>query len=254
MKEQAIINGAIVDINQMSYRAFVYQRMGAQGVCIPAIAAHCLFIQRDANLIFGIDITPCASDIERQVAKLLRAGNYSPTLRQIVEWRIYSDGSYSIHVVETSPYDCFTLRLTRPRAVVLVCYDELPTRATSASIAQNDILRAYAKQRGGNIVAQIKSDGEVVAIDGAPPIVVRDDEVLVAANGHSVEFDLIVQTLIKRRGDKVRQCKITREMLDACDEIFYADERGVTAVGHFEGRTLADTIAYTTAQDIEKLL
>jgi hypothetical protein len=254
MREWAIINGALADTEQVPRRAFVYQRICTRGERLTAIALHCAHIRRDANLIFGIDIAPNSTDIEAQVAKLLRAGNYSTDLRHVAEWRIYGDGSYSIHIAETSPYDSFSLRLTRPRAVAVVCYDELPSHATSASAAQTEILREYAQRHEGNIVIQLHPDGRVVAIDGAPPIVVCGDEIWVAERGHSVAFELTVQALIERRGDKVRQCEITREMLNICDEIFFADERGLTAIGSFEGRTLADTIAYTTAQDIEKLL
>lgn len=254
MIERAIINGTSTPCEALPTGVYVYQRMRTKGYRIASSERYFDHLLRAAAHLFIKPTNVRGEQIAELASRLLREGNYSTSLVHVIELRLYTDGDYTLHVVETSPYDEFALRLTRPDAISVVSQSDLLCVPSSAEVAQNDLLRHYARAKGASIAITHHSDGRVISVDGAAPIAVHSDEVIISPTIESVETEWAIAALKRRRAGKVTMRSLQIDEISTLDELFYADARGLTAVGSYEGHIFANTIAYTTAQDIEKMI
>lgn len=254
MMERAIINGTSAPREALPTGVYVYQRMRTRGYRVIMPERYLNHLHSAAKRLFIKPAHFSGEHIADLAGRLLREGNYSASLVHVVELRLYADGDYTLHVVETSPYDEFALRLTRPDAISVISQSDLLCTPSSAEVAQNDLLRHYARANDATITITHHPDGRIVAVDGAAPIAVYGEEIIIAPTIESVETEWAIEALKCRRVGKVSMRDLRIEEIRSLDELFYADARGLTAVGSYEGHIFANTIAYTTAQDIEKMI
>jgi branched-subunit amino acid aminotransferase/4-amino-4-deoxychorismate lyase len=102
--------------------------------------------------------------------------------------------------------------------------------------------QAEAENRGARVAVRVDSDGFLRSVDDAELFVVKEYTVMTPAQPMSVEGRLLAEA-IRRVGLQLEIAPIALDVADDADEIFYADHRGITALGRFNGRPLMHILA-----------
>lgn len=183
---------------------------------------------------------------EREVGALieefLRSHRYPQAMPASVELRSYLSGEIVLLGGEVSPYPSWGLRLLMPSGVAVEY--EVPLSECHSSVRRSaaEAANAIAQSRGARVAVQVTSKGEVVAVDNAELFVAKEYKVVIPKRPTSVEGELVVDAVV-RSGLQLEVAALSLEELREADEIFYADHRGVTALGSFEGHPLMHILA-----------
>ena len=176
------------------------------------------------------------------ISKFLRKYGYPSAMPSHVELRYYCSGEVVLLGGEVSPYPRWGLRLLMPSGVD-VTYDlPLSEHRSSVRRAVVEAARAEAENREAGVAVQFDSGGFVRSADDAELFVVKEYMVMTSKMPLSVEGRILADA-VRRAGLQLETAVLTVSELEEADEIFYADHRGITALGRFNGRPLMHILA-----------
>ena len=182
------------------------------------------------------------SETDALITGFLRKNGYPSAMPSFVELRCYHSGEIVLLGGDVSPYPKFGLRLLMPSAVEVV-YD-LPLSECYSSVqrAVAEAAKVVAESRGAKVAVRVGDDGFVRSVDDAELFVVKEYTIITPSLPKTVEGRLIAKA-IERSGLQIEVAPVPFETLADADEIFYADHRGVTALGALNGRPLMHILA-----------
>jgi hypothetical protein len=195
-------------------------------------------LNRDSSLAEG--------DVSAMVSRFLQSNRYPTQMPSFVELRCYLSGEVVLLGGEVSPYPKLGLRLLMPPGVD-VAYD-LPLSTCDSSVRRSvaEMAQAQAESRGAKVAVQVDRDGCVGLVDNAELFAVKEYVVVVPRELKTVEGRLLAKA-VSRVGLQIEVASLVVEDLEEADEIFYADCRGVTALGSFNGHPLMHILAEKVA-------
>ena len=247
MEQWMIEDGNTSKYNVEEQELFLYQRMRATSNGIHHLSDHLELLKHlAAKLLLQVTL-PTTSEIATACSTLLHRGGYNPRAVHIIELRLYTTGKYNLRVVETSLYKEFTLRVMRPKAILFDSHNSLLTLPTSAESTTNTLMRLYAYQYGGNIAICVDREGKILSVDGANPVITHGTNIVASNSIPSIYNTQLIERLKKLNNYTLTLRHISTSELSTADELFYADHRGITAVGELQGHYFSDSIAYAAA-------
>lgn len=212
---------------------YLYQTIHLRGRRPLQVDRHAELLGEWAAELFGIGYAPDARDLERRIAALAERERYPRDLSSFVRLELGADGAERLLAAGISLYEGPALRSVTPDAVVVEFSSPLAEAPTSAREAAAALARVQAALRGAPVAVQC-SDGVLLTADDAPLFAVRDKRVLTAPAPPSVERQRVFDACAAL-GLEVDDEPLAPDRLARYDELFYADHRGITALGHCEG-------------------
>lgn len=248
MEQWLINNGVVSRCDSEEQGLFLYQHMRAQNGKIFNLKEHLELLNSTAVSLFGEPISLTEKVVVKSCEELLYRGGYSSTAIHILELRVWQSGKYQLRVAETSLYKGFALRVMRPKALLAEGCNYPFSQPTSAAAAMVDFLRLSALQQQCQIAICTDNNGFVTSVDGATPIVVHGTDITISNSAVSIYSNIVLSALKQLQNQHVKVAPITLADLRSADELFYADARGITAVGSFENCHYSDSIAYAVSK------
>ena len=248
MEQWLIDKGGISRYETEEQGVFLYQDMRVQNGKISHLSAHLELLKNHSKSLFNNEVNLCEKIIQKECENLLYRGGYSTSAVHIIELRIWQNGEHQLRVVETSLYKQFTLRVLRPKAVVIDRYNFPISAPTSAAKSVTDFLRILALQQQYQIAVCTDKNSMVTSVDGATPIVVHGTTITVGETSSSLYTDLVVAALKNLPNHTTKIASISLAEVMRADELFYADSRGITAVGSLGSAHFSDSIAYAISK------
>lgn len=204
--------------------------------------AHHIQLMRDASVsLFGFASLCRAEDAERIIGQLLRLSRLSPNFSCSVAMRLNSLGELSFEVEEPSYYSGFSLRVKRPRGVLL-------TAPTPEFISQNTITLALDAmydarvQSSGDVAVLVDRKGELISRPWQPIFVVFNNKVYTPTIYETVEYTTASEA-IRKAGFTLTVRPIPADSLMRMDEIFTADTMGITSLSKIGNHNLFSVAA-----------
>lgn len=242
MIKECYIDGCAFERAEFPEGLYVYRTivtLGHRALCLDA----CLGELREAaeELLHGapsLDVT----ETDHLISDFLRRNGYPAAMPAYVELRCYLSGEVVLLGGEVSPYPQLGMRLLMP-AGATVTYDlPLSECRSSVSRAVGEAARAVAEKRGAKVAVRLDRDGFVHSADEAELFVIKEYTIMTPRVPQTVE-GVHVLDAIRRAGLQLQVCPISQEVLSEVDEIFYADHRGITALGSINGTPLMHILA-----------
>lgn len=244
MELWSVIDAVVARCNAEECELFLYQRMRTTSGSIVSLDSHLKAIEAAAAEIFPHFTLPDKAAVERDCNRLLCSYGVSTTAVQIVELRVWQSGRYRLHIVENSPYKGFELRVMRPKARVVRGFEQVVALPSSAALAAVELMRHTARRDGYDTAVVVDSENRVISVDGALPVTVHGTQITVCNSEYYPYNAMIVAALAKLSHYTLVSYPIRLEHLYSADEIFYADHRGITALGSIDDHYLTDSTAY----------
>ena len=227
---------------------FLYQHLRAKNGKIAHLQQHLELLENTSQKLFGQSINLTEKIVLKECEELLYRGGYSSTAVHILELRIWQGGEHQIRVVETSLYKEFTLRVMRPKAMVAQGCNYPFNLPTSAALAMVDFMRISALEKQCQIALCVDQNSVVNSVDGATPFVVHGTTITAGNLSTSLYTDLVVEALKNLPNHTLNIAPISLAEIESADELFYADARGITAVGSLGTTHFSDSIAYAISK------
>ena len=242
MIKDCYINGCAFERNGFPGGLYVYQTIMTFGHQALHLEGYLALLAEASAEVLHRPLSLKKGDVAAQITDFLRKNGYPSAMPSFVELRCYHSGEVVLLGGEVSPYPKLGLRLLMPSAVGVV-YD-LPLSECSSSVrrAAAEAAKAVAESRGAKVAVRVGGDGLVRSVDDAELFVVKEYTIITPTLPMSVEGRLIADA-VERAGMQFEVAPVPFEALADADEIFYADHRGVTALGSFEGRPLMHILA-----------
>lgn len=231
---------------------YIYQRIHTLDHRPLHLAEHLTLLDRYSRALFKKQYSPDIKSITSEIDTILREGNYPIELSAFVTLRVTADGTSSLEIIGGSLYRGYALRSINPSAISLqydLPHSDYPTsvRESAADWAQTQALLADAK-----CAIRYNSAGVVVGCDDAPLFAVKGAIVYTSSAIESLERELAIDAIRIARLE-LREQTITIEQLPLFDELFYFDYRGITSIGHCDGRPYMSIIVERVARTLHKL-
>ena len=227
---------------------FLYQHLRAKNGKIAHLQQHLELLENTSQKLFGQSINLTEKIVLKECEELLSRGGYSSTAVHILELRIWQGGEHQIRVVETSLYKEFTLRVMRPKAMVAQGCNYPFNLPTSAALAMVDFMRLSALEKQCQVALCVDQNSVVNSVDGATPIVVHGTTITAGNLSSSLYTDLVVDALKNLPNHTLVIAPISLAQIECADELFYADARGITAVGSLDSTHFSDSVAYAISK------
>lgn len=251
MKQWLYTDNQLQQYDTDSSAPFIYQRMRTCGYAILHLESHIDIIQRATKTLFGKTLELNSDNIQDICKRILLRGNYPAAATHIVELRCTEHSQISMRIVETSIYNGYNMRVVRPKAHLMELSGEPLHIPTSGSLALLEVIRTIARADDGAVALCTDCAGNITAIDGASPIMVKGRKITISPTIESVETTLVTNALMAFRGENLSIGNITTAELATADELFYADSRGITSISQFENNFYSDGVAYAIAKQIK---
>ena len=180
------------------------------------------------------------------IGDFLRRHRYPTAMPAHVEVRLYHSGEVVLLGGEVSPYPQIGMRLVTPAGTEVI-YD-IPFSEHHSSLRRMaaEAATLTAESRGAKVAVRFDTTGCARSVDDAEIFVVEGYLVMTPATPTSVEGKLLAQA-ISRAGLKLEIRDLTPSILEDADEIFYADHRGVTALGSYNKKPMMHILAEKVA-------
>lgn len=230
---------------------YLYQTLHLKGRRPLQVARHAELLGQWAAELFGIRYAPDVRGLERRIADLAERERYPRDLSSFVRLELAADGTERLLPAGISLYEGLALRSVAPDAALVDFATPLSDAPTSAREAAAALARVEAVRRGMQVAVQCSS-GVLTTADDAPLFAVRGRRVLTAAAGPSVERQRVFDACAAL-GLEIVEHPIAPGELTRYDELFYADHRGVTALGHCEGVPYMSLTAARIAEAMNRL-
>ena len=177
--------------------------------------------------IFGTPLSVGAEVLREAVAEEVQRSGLSSLMENAVEVRISEEGELKIETIELI-YNNFSLRALHPEGAIHNLSGELITENTSAKKAIVELLDSTARHSNKKASIWVNDNEEVIAIDGAPAVVVFDDEIRFSRIGEGVEFEL-AKRVTSLHNRKITTAEIRLDDIYRAKELFSIDYRGILA-------------------------
>lgn len=229
---------------------YLYQTLHLRAGRARRLAQHVNLLRRLAPTVLGISWDTLTVHLETRIAALAAAERYPRDLAAFARLELTALGEQRLLPGGVSLYEGYALRSLMPDAVT-VAYDiPLFDAPTSAREAAGLLARRQAERRGASVAVRCNADGMLLSADDAPLFAVRNGTVYTSAAPPSVERDLVFRACDHARIRLVEH-PVRREELGFYDELFFADHRGVTALGHCDGQPFMAVVAERIAAAME---
>ena len=119
---------------------------------------------------------------------------------------------------------------------------------TSAALTMVDFMRISALNNQCQIALCVDQNSVVNSVDGATPIIVHGTTITAGNSSTSLYTDLVVEALKNLPNHTLNIVPISLAEIESADELFYADARGITAVGSLGTTHFSDSIAYAISK------
>lgn len=229
----------------------LYQRLRATDGRVMYLNRHLDILRSYAAILLPHTPIPTASEIEQMCSRLLSRGGYSSSSTHILELNLWQSGRVRLSVIETSLYKGFDLRVLRPNAAIIEGCSTALLYPTSAALECEKLMKIIARQNGCDVALSVQNSS-VIAIDNTNPIIVHGTNVTIGNSISSAYTELVVETLKKLPQYNISLSEISLQQVATADELFFADHRGLTAVGSLGGRQYSDTVAYAISKYLNR--
>lgn len=229
----------------------LYQRLRATDGRVMHLSRHLDILRSYAAILLPHTPIPTASEIEQMCSRLLSRGGYSSSSTHILELNLWQSGRVKLSVIETSLYKGFDLRVLRPNAAIIEGCTTALLYPTSAALECEKLMKIIARQNGCDVALSVQNSS-VIAIDSTNPIIVHGTTVTIGNSITSAYTELVVETLKKLPQYNISLSEISLQQVATADELFFADHRGLTAVGSLGGRQYSDTVAYAISKYLNR--
>ena len=229
----------------------LYQRLRATEGHIMHLSRHLDILHSYADILLPQSPIPTAAEVEQMCQRVLSRGGYSSNSTHILELRLWQSGRVRLSVIETSLYKGFDLRVLRPNAAIIEGCSTALLYPTSAALECEKLMKIIARQNGCDVALAVQN-GSVIAIDSTNPIVVHGTNVTIGQSITSAYTEFIIEALKKLPQYNISLSEISLQQAASADELFFADHRGLTAIGTLGGRQYSDTVAYAIAKYINR--
>ena len=229
----------------------LYQRLRATEGHIMHLSRHLDILHSYADILLPQSPIPTAAEVEQMCQRVLSRGGYSSNSTHILELRLWQSGRVRLSVIETSLYKGFDLRVLRPNAAIIEGCSTALLYPTSAALECEKLMKIIARQNGCDVALAVQN-GSVIAIDSTNPIVVHGTNVTIGQSITSAYTEFIIETLKKLPQYNISLSEISLQQAASADELFFADHRGLTAIGALGGRQYSDTVAYAIAKHLNR--
>lgn len=242
MIKNCYIDGCPFERDRFPQGLYVYQVVQTFGHRALHLGEYLRLLNEAVREVLHREGTFEVGDVAAMISEFLRKNNYPAAMPASVELRCYLSGEVVLLGGEVSPYPKLGLRMLMP-AGVCVRYD-LPLSGCCSSVrrAAAEAATAHAEHQGARVAVRFDGEGCACSVDDAELFVVKEYTVMSPCEPKSVEGELLLNA-IKDSGLQFGVVSMTLETLEDADEIFYADHRGVTALGSFNGRPLMHILA-----------
>lgn len=242
MIKSCYIDGCAFERDDFPEGLYVYQAVITFGHEALHLGEYLCLLKEAANEVLHRALTLDEKAVAAMISDFLRQNGYPTAMPASVELRYYLSGEFVVIGGDVSPYPRLGLRLLMP-AGVDVAYD-LPLSEHCSSVRRSaaEAARAYAESRGAKVVVRLGADGCARSVDDSELFVIKEYTVMTPAPPVSVEGRLL-SAAIERSGLRLECMSLMLAELEGADEIFYADHRGVTALGSFNGHPLMHILA-----------
>ena len=229
----------------------LYQRLRATEGHIMHLSRHLDILHSYADILLPQSPIPTAAEVEQMCQRVLSRGGYSSNSTHILELRLWQSGRVRLSVIETSLYKGFDLRVLRPNAAIIEGCSTALLYPTSAALECEKLMKIIARQNGCDVALAVQN-GSVIAIDSTNPIVVHGTNVTIGQSITSAYTEFIIEALKKLPQYNISLSEISLQQAASADELFFADHRGLTAIGALGGRQYSDTVAYAIAKYLNR--
>lgn len=249
--EQWLIDGSGVSkYDTEEQELFLYQHMRTKGGVIYHLKEHLQLLDSTSVKLFGQPSALTERAINESCKNLITRGGYSETATHIIELRLWQSGRYQLRVIETSLYKEFSLRVMRPKAMVAEGCNYPFSQPTSAALAMVNFMRQTALTEQCQIAICTGENRTVLSVDGATPIAIHGTEITIGESVTSVYSNIVTAVLKQLPNHTTTIRPICLSELERADELFYADARGITAVGSLGDIHYSDSVAYAVSKKI----
>lgn len=242
MIKSCYIDGCPFERDDFPEGLYLYQHIMTYGLKALHLGDYLRLLDEASQQVLHRSLSLDEPDAATLIATFLRKHGYPTTMPAHVELRCYLSGEIVLLGGEVSPYPKLGLRLLMPAGVDVV-YD-LPLSECRSSVrrAVAEMARVEAEGHGAKVAVQVDSNGFVCSVDDAELFAVKEYTVVTPRELVSVEGRLLAEA-VARAGLQLEVAPLVVEDLEEADEIFYADYRGVTALGSFNGHMLMHILA-----------
>ena len=247
MIKSCYINGQLFERDDFPNGVYVYQTIMTFGHQPLHLAAYLQLLDKASQEILHRPSPLKANELSSLISNFLRKNGYPATMPAHVEVRLYHSGEVVLLGGEVSPYPQVGMRLVMPAGTDVI-YD-LPFSELRSSLRRTaaEVATLTAESRGAKVAVRFDTTGCARSVDDNEIFIVEGYSVMTPNTPTSVEGQLLAKA-ISRAGLQLEICDITPSMLDNADEIFYADHRGITALGSYNQRPMMHILVEKIAQ------
>lgn len=229
----------------------LYQRLRATDGRVMYLNRHLDILRSYAAILLPHTPIPTDAEVEQMCQRVLSRGGYSSSSTHILELNLWQSGRVRLSVIETSLYKGFDLRVLRPNAAIIEGCSTALLYPTSAALECEKLMKIIARQNGCDVALSVQNSS-VIAIDSTNPIIVHGTNVTIGNSITSAYTELVIETLKKLPQYNISLSEISLQQVATADELFFADHRGLTAVGSLGGRQYSDTVAYAISKYLNR--
>lgn len=212
------------------------------------IARH-IHLMRDASMeLFGFASLCRAEDAEHIIEQLLRLSRVSPNLSCTVAMRLNSHGELSFEVEEPSYYSGISLRVIRPKGVILTTPEPEFVSQNSITLALDAMYDARIKS-SGDVAVLVNTKKELISRPWQPIFTVFNNKIYTPVAHNTVEYTTATEA-IHKAGYQLTIRPIPAESLMRMDEIFTIDTTGITSLSKIGSHNLFSVAAALIANKI----
>ncbi len=232
---------------------YLYQNIHTLAGSAPLLDAHVEILNEIAEGLFELKNVLSLDPLHDEISTLLRKNNVPIGLSTYIRIELYQDGTHELTLGETSIYNGFALRCIQPKAYVLHVDLPLGDCPTSSTEHMSHIEQIRAQRLGFDIAIRCKISGEVSNANNAPLYGIINDTVYTPPKEYDTAERRLVDFIINERY-KVAEQPLNSSQLHECDELFFVDHYGITAIGRVENRIYMNIIADTIAKRMQQAI
>lgn len=242
MIKSCYIDGRAFERDDFPEGVYVYQTIMTFGHQALHIADYLQLLDQASKNILHRPSPLKANELSSLISDFLRRHRYPTAMPAHVEVRLYHSGEVVLLGGEVSLYPQLGLRLMTPAGTDVV-YD-LPFSEHRSSLRRTaaEVATLAAESREAKVAVRFDTTGCARSVDDCDIFIVEGYAVMTPTTPTSVEGRLLTKA-ISRAGLQLEICDITPSQLDNADEIFYADHRGITALGSYNKKPMMHILA-----------
>lgn len=242
MIKSCYIDGCLYERDSFPEGLYVYQTMMTFGHQALYLGDYLDLLRRAAKDVLHRELSLVERDVAALISDFLRRNNYPVEMPASVELRCYHSGEVVLLGGEVSPYPKLGLRLLMPTGLDVVYDLPISECHSSVRLAVSEAARAMVESRGARVAVRVDREGCVRSVDNAELFAVKEYTIVTPSVPATVEGRLVAKA-IAQAGLSLEVAPLVVPDLEEADEIFYADHRGITALGAFNGHPLMHILA-----------